>query len=70
MSQQDLVDAAEATAGRLTYCKETHQKELKKPVPSLRLKAKPPGNGWLEDEFSYGVRPIFRDHVSFWECNS
>ena len=26
-----------------------------------------PENGWLEDEFPFGARPVFRDYVSFRE---
>ena len=32
-------------------------------VPSLKLTAKAPENGWLEDEFPFGFRPIFRGYV-------
>ena len=29
----------------------------------------PPENAWLEDEFPFGARPIFRGYVSFREGN-
>ncbi len=39
-------------------------------VPSLKLTAKAPGNGRLEDEFPWwGKRPKFRGYLSFRECN-
>ena len=40
---------------------------LGKGMPSVKLTAKAPENGWLEDEFPFGFRPIFRGCVSFRE---
>ena len=37
-------------------------------VPSLKLTANAPENGWLEDEIPFGFRPIFRCHVTFLGC--
>ena len=34
---------------------------------TLKLTAKAPENGWLEDEFPFGARPIFSCYVSFGE---
>ena len=37
-------------------------------VPSLKLTANAPENGWLEDNPFLLGRPIFRGYVSFREC--
>ena len=39
-------------------------------LPSLKLTAKAPTNGWLEYYFPIGFRPIFRGYVSFREGNN
>ena len=44
------------------------QKEICFPIPSLKLTAKAPENGWLEALFPFGSRPIFRGYGSFREC--
>ena len=40
---------------------------LRERIHSLKLTAKAPENGWLEDDFPYGRAPIFRCYVSFRE---